>query len=434
MRIIIRSLIGGVAAVMVAAPALAAGEGAPLDLATVVRLALEHQPKVVRAGSVAGAAEAAVSRAGARLRPQVQLRGADIFTGSRNGELDFISRDAPREVVGQVVVEQMLYDREAAARVRAAEAGAAAARAAGGDVRLEVATAASDAYFEVLARQAEIEVWRASRDQARRVVEATAEAVAGGTRNRLDLLRARLVVEKAEQGLAVARADASSASERLRILVGLDELPPLAEQSPPGPEVVVPGMDELTERAARFQPRIERLRHEVDRESALLAAARGRRWPQAYAEGAAGWDTGALPWRVDPGWSAAIYIVLPVYDGGAVGAAEEGARYRLEAARAEYRQALLDVRGELAKARGEGEAALARYRAADAAVTTREEIARISREGYRVGRLGSLDLAAAEEDAVRGRLDRVSAAAEVYRALARLDILTGRLPQGGGTP
>ncbi len=426
--------LGTVALAALASPCLAQGETPPLDLAAAVRLALQHQPRIAGAeGSAAAAAQAARVRA-AELRPHLHLEVADLFTGTRGGELDFVSRDAPREAVGQVVVDQVLYDREEARRVRAAEADAAAARAGTAVTRLEVAETVAEAYYGVLAREAAVAVWDASRDQAERLLGATREALGAGTRARLDLLRAQLVAQNAEQGLAVARVEAASAAERLRLLTGLDELGPLAEPARPDASLELASLDALAERAARLQPRLEQLRSGADREAALLAAARARRWPRARFEAAGGWDTAAIPWHIDPGWSAGLFLSMPLYDGGAIAASKEGARFEVEAAQAAYRQALLDLREKLAKARGEAEAALAEYRAAETAASTREEIARISGDGYRAGRLSSLDVAAAEEDLVKGRLERVSVSARLHLALARLEILTGELPGGGSTP
>ncbi|HEB80844.1 MAG TPA: hypothetical protein ENI71_03095, partial [Chromatiales bacterium] len=101
------------------------------------------------------------------------------------------------------------------------------------------------------------------------------------------------------------------------------------------------------------------------------------------------------------------------------------------AASERYRQARLRVREAMAAAWSNARAALAAYRSASALSRTEEAIWHDSEAGYRAGRMGGLALFLAQQDWLDTRLRRLRAAARLRMALARIDLLAGRLPGGG---
>lgn len=422
----------GLAVVLVATIGMPAEDAGPsLDLHRAIRLALAHQPQIAAAEARTAAAEDARTARAAAFLPQVVVEASDLYTGTHDGRLDFVDNEGPRWITALVAGSQVLYDRTATAGVAAARADVLVARFRGLTTRLEVAEAVAAAYLELDGRRAAVGVWESARRLGLAMEEDTRRGLEAGTRSRLDLLRARRALEEARRGLAVARARERSTARLLALMTGLQPLPPLAPALPIAPRLEVPSLEELETVALAQQPRLGMLRSLEVRREAELAATRGRRLPVVDARAAVGWDTIELPWHVPLGWSAGLYLGFPVFEGGAIAAREAAARRELEAASSDYEQGRLDLEESLARAHGEAEEALAEFRAAAALVSSSEEIVRISHEGYRAGRLSSLDLALAQRDQTSSRLRRLEGAAHLRFALVRLQLLTGRLPSEG---
>ncbi len=416
-----------------AAPAAAEDEAAAgLDLPGAVRLALAHQPSLAAAGDRARAAGREADARSSQLWPQLGVQAGDLYTGNRDGTLDFAAANGPREITGQLVVGQWLLNRTARETVTASRAAAASSRMAALVARLGVAGAVARTFFALMEERAAVDTWRAAEQMAGTSLQATQKGLDAGTRSRLDLVRASTAVTQARQGLAVARAREEAAAEQLGLLTGLAPLPPLAPPPPPAATFTLPSLDTLDTDALAHQPSLALRRSEAERQTAMLGAVRGERLPRIQLQAAVGWDTLAVPWDVGPGWSAGVFLAVPVFTSGALRATEDAARLRAAAAETDVRQARLDLRQALAQARGEADAALADVRAAREIVPARAEIARISNEGYEAGRLNSLDLFLAQQELVQARLSLASATARLGLALARIDLLTGRLPSGGG--
>jgi outer membrane protein TolC len=409
-----------------------ADEGEGLSLARAIELALAHQPAVAAARDQAEASTQDARARAALLWPQLGARAGDLFSSGDGGVVDFAAADGPREIVGQLVVSQWILNRSVREDVVASRAEVAFARFRTLATRLEVAEMVAQAYVALESQRAAVDVWQAAEQVAQKTLDATKQGLDAGTRARIDLLRAQLSVSRARQGLDVARAEETSTTRLLALMTGLETLPPLEAATPPLPGLELPRLEELEAEAVRNQPSLAMLRVQHEREAALLAAARGERLPTVGAEAAVGWDTLDLPWRVGPGWSAGVFLTVPVFTSGDIRARVAAARLRTEAAEKTYEQGRLELEESLARALGEAASALASVRSDEKIVPDKAEIARISEEGYRAGQLSSLDLFLAEQELVQSRLSLAESAARLRLALARIELLTGKLPGGGG--
>ena len=122
-------------------------------------------------------------------------------------------------------------------------------------------------------------------------------------------------------------------------------------------------------------------------------------------------------------------VPLLLFDNGS--AAQSRALAERDRALALRRAAILEVEAELADAQTELANATARARTSSGpALAAAEEAARISRIGYREGRLGQLDLLEAERMLAETNSRMVEALAAYHAAEARLARLTAPLPQG----
>lgn len=167
-----------------------------------------------------------------------------------------------------------------APRIRAAESGREAAILARDEVRLQVRADVRRAFYEVLRREAELDLAAETErliDSIRRRVAVRVEV---GESPRLELTRAEAEVATATNAVASARLRVAQAKAALRAVVGLgpaDELRVAGEiAAPPAP----PTLDALRDEVLARYPGLAQARAEVRRAEARLATERALRVPQ----------------------------------------------------------------------------------------------------------------------------------------------------------
>jgi outer membrane protein TolC len=195
-----------------------------------------------------------------------------------------------------------------------------------------------------------------------------------------------------------------------------------------GSDFTLPPLPRIRAAALQKQPALAMAQSRQRRAAALLAAARGERLPRAQLQAAYGWDTLGSPWGERPGWSAGVSVSVPLFDAGELRDRADAARLKVNAAKARVLQARLDLRASLATVWGDAGAALNAYRAAGDLARTKRQIWQISKEGYRAGRLSSLDLLLAQRDWIRSQQAELADSARLRLALVRLRLLAGQLP------
>jgi NodT family efflux transporter outer membrane factor (OMF) lipoprotein len=124
-------------------------------------------------------------------------------------------------------------------------------------------------------------------------------------------------------------------------------------------------------------------------------------------------------------YGLASAITQPLFDGGAVMAQNRAARNAAQAALAGYQQVVLASFGQVADVLSALDHDAEQLAAQQAAVASSEETLRLTRESYRVGNVGVLQVLDAERRAQQARLGAVRAQAQRYQDSAQLFLALG---------
>ncbi len=416
-------------------PAHADQGSAPLTLGAAIAASLTHQPVIAAArarSQGAGKDEAAAAHA---LYPALSLEGEDLFASTTNGVPDFAAANGAREITGQIVINQPIYDARLRASVEAARANALFAHFASLRTRLAVVQACAQAFYSLRSREAGVQIWQGTLLQVQQLLTATRAGFSAGIRARLDVARAQAQVSAAQASLATAQVERDTATRLLSLMTGLDPLPPLAPPRPLSAKMSLPDPAGLRRAALLQRPDLRMAQADVMRRRAELQFAKGASWPRLSLRAAYGWDTLTTPSSRNEGWAAGLSMQVPIFEWGRLSEREAAARYRTQAAEAQRAAAVLAIDAQIGSALGDAQAALADFRASHDLVRQNADIYRMSQEGYASGRLSGLDLALARRDWVHSQLRRAQARYALRLALVELDLVTGALPtQDGGKP
>jgi outer membrane protein, heavy metal efflux system len=228
---------------------------------------------------------------------------------------------------------------------------------------------------------------------------------------------------RADRGLALDEAsrmsaDAAIAAERLRLLVGLDELPPLSGSSPPLPSAVCEDVPALLAQAAE--------RADV-RSAALMLDAAARRVGLTRAEVfgltavADANQRGTEGFELGPG----IESALPLLNWN--GAAVARARAEVERARARYVALRQRVASEVRESQAQlGSARTLHQIWARELLPLREEEVRQAQSRFDAGEDPYLLVMEAQRRLLDARVGEAESSAELVRARARVDRSVGR--------
>ncbi|MCC6348939.1 MAG: TolC family protein [Candidatus Eisenbacteria bacterium] len=263
---------------------------------------------------------------------------------------------------------------------------------------LALAEAAADAAASVEVARERL---RAGAAPSLEVARSESEAA----RARAELARAGAALESARRALAARWRDEVPAFDSLALAS-----PETADTPPADVPATHPVLAsaEAAQRAAEADAR----------------SARARRMPDLDR------GVGARRFREDGATGLVAGLSLPF---GEVGAGEAAAaRARATRAALERDAAARTLRTEAGNAAANLQGALAAWRELSRIAAPRaEEALELLRSGYRAGRFGYVDLAEARRAALESRIAVIEAAADVWRAHAELERLTGSAPPDG---
>lgn len=306
-----------------------------------------------------------------------------------------------------------------------AKEGVEAAKAGELDSRRTVALAAARAYLAALAARRQTDVAERARDVARVHVDFARSRLQAGSGNRLDEVRAEQELSSTGAALEVQLSGLARAREALGVLLGADGALDAADD---------PALDPPADAKAALE-QLPSTRGDVQAQAARLRGAE-LAVRDSWADYLPLLTAAFQPFYQDPatltqpqtGWQAQLVLSIPLFDGGL----RYGVARERKALAAEAREQL---EGTLRQARSEVRVAFEAVRRADAALVHAREAARLSQqeyeladEGFRAGRLTSLEVI----DAQRRARDAAASAvtAEDAARQGRLELLAaaGRLP------
>ena len=416
-----------------------AGEDEPFDpppsaLREYLLDALEHNPRVRQAIHQAQAQAQRYAQVTALPDPMVKIKVLPEPVRTAEGDnflVVGVSQKLPipgkLDLAGQIALEET---RMAIEGLRA--------------IRLDVVARVKGAYYQLYVLDKSISITRSNEDRLRSLIEVARVQVAAGRRGQADVLRAQVELSQLRADLIRLTQRRRSQAARLNELLGRDQ----GVEVPSPPEFGVRSFDgaveALLDRAEEENPRLERLRSQIERDREHVRLARLNYWPDftlgfewivmeprdAF-EAPRNPQTGQRP--VTPqmseggsdNWAVTLGFNLPIR------------RHRIEAGISEARQRVLATQQAYAAARNmifhEIEDALARVDAQrDLAelfertiIPEAEQSYRVSQAGYSSGRTDFLDVIESWRKWTTFTIQYHRAVGEMERSVADLELAVG---------
>jgi cobalt-zinc-cadmium efflux system outer membrane protein len=382
-----------------------------LTLPQVLSLLETYNPSIANAKSHQELAQAALVTSKAYPNPELEVGGGSS-TGFGQGALNGSNQ--------QIFISQPLdlpFVREA--RRKVAEAGITSADEANRYVWLTVRSQVRLAFYEILRRQAELQINRDNeqlltqiRDRIKLKVEVGEAPRYEQVKSEAETLNALKLRESAE-----TRVDDAKSALRMMLGKGLP-LQYETEGALPTQLATLPSLDTLREEVLNKQPSLQQFHAEIQKAAAKVKFEQNLRYPQPTLKAGAERDPGLEQWRLN------IVVPLPLWNQrqGPIGEAE-----------AELRQAeALASQQEYAVIR-ELESAYNRYRIAHRQVETfdagllkeAEIVLKVAEAAYRLGERGIIDYLDAQRtyrtvrnDYLNARFDRQAALVDLERLRA----------------
>lgn len=382
-----------------------------LRLNQALELALLQNPELTAFSYDVRAAEALVLQAGLPQNPQLEL---EIEEYDRNGQ----GFDSAEGTLALAQIIQLGGKRRWRARV--AEA---AGELAGWDYeskRLDVFTATSGRFVEVVAAQRRLDLMRSMVGLAEETSRAVTERVNAGREPRLQASKAEAELEVARIAVVQAGNELDVARRKLAAMWGADQprfekadgdLDAVPESVPDrgGVEALLPRNPDL----ARWDTEI-RLRH------AALSSAKAGRVPDVKAA------VGYQQYQEDDSNALAfgIGVPLPLFDRNQGNVAAE--QQRLRRAEAKRRAVATTLNAELAATYAELASAHNRVLALRSKVVpSMKDAFEAAQEGYRQGKFGFLDMLDAQRGLFEAQGALLDALASYHRAVNAMERMTG---------
>ena len=294
--------------------------------------------------------------------------------------------------------------------------------------RLTVAEAVTEDYANAVRQEALVDVAQARLTAEDEQVRVTHEKVDAGRSAPVDLLRELAEQADAQQAMLAARNGVGLALIALKTTLGVsqgsdltlsDTLDSLTGTSP-APATL---QDALLQ-ADAHRPELAAAQRQVEAAQAGVRAARGEYAPQVYGVAMGDAMTGQGVGRV--GYTVGLTASLPLYDGGQRRADEDGAKAKLDRARADALQARQTVDGQVASAWLTVQTAAAQVQAATVGVAAAQQSYTLAGLRYNAGKSVSAERLDALSALTRAQGAVAQAKADLVIARARLQASLGR--------
>jgi outer membrane protein, heavy metal efflux system len=408
-----RSLLCALLAVSSIAYAQAPDTGVPpagttITLGQAISLAEEFSPRLVRARAQLAASRAAIITASAYPNPD-----AEAALGSSRARVPGTTSGPTHSID---LAQPIDLPSVRAPRIRAAEFGAQASLLAFEDVRLQLRAAVKQAFYDVLRRKAEVELFADTQQLLQETRNRIAVRVEVGEAAKFELVRADAELATATIQTESARLRVAQALGVLRGVIGaplgldLDVIGSL-EQA-----VQLPSMEALRREALDRQPLVRSARADIARAEARLETERALRTPQPRVIAGVERTPEQQQYRFGIGLPIPIWNQRQGPIGEAVAAFQEST-------------AVLDARRVETLAAIDG--AVARYRVANQQIAAFEggilkqaqDALRVAEAAFRFGERGFIDVLDAQR-VLRGvRTELVTARFEQQAALIEIERL-----------
>lgn len=380
-----------------------------LALPQLLKLLENHNPGLAAASARRESAQGALDTAKAYPNPEVEMLGGTstgIGAGALNGSNQEIFLSQPLDLP---------FVREA--RRKVAEAGIDSADEANHAVWLAVRAQTRQAFYEILRRQAELEIAQDNERLLQQIRDKIQLKVEVGEAPRYEEVKAQAEWLNAVKLRESARVRVEDAKSALHALFGAALAYPFeVEGELPQAAKELPAIETLRDEVLAYQPLLRQTHAEIDKARARLGYEQDLRYPQPTLKAGMQRDPGLEQWQVG------VSIPLPIWN-------QRQGPIREAAAELAQAEALANQQ-ELAVLR-ELESAWNRHRIADAQVKIfesgllkqAESTLRVAESAYRLGERGILDFLDAQRSFRSVRLDYLNARFDRQAALIDLERL-----------
>jgi outer membrane protein len=418
----------GLALLLATSVCMQGGQTAPLSEADAVRLALQNSPKLRAVRMEAHANQAQVERERPVARPDITLEAEGRLQGPRvtfpkagNGDVTVVPE---RYGKVELSIEQILYRAGlGAARERYA------AQTRGNE--WEALRAENDlihevrrAYFSLLSAQAMAEVARGGVDLARKQLDQTKLMLEAGTASERDVKVGDADLAEAEQGALRAENGMALARANLNRVMGRDPASPVTvATAPPAPEVPA-GPEEGITLALKRRPEVRQLEESLRAARAGVSLARSQSSPSLSARASSGAQTPSAFARSHY-YAAGLVMTWNPFDTGKVRADVQEAQAQAGRLDALLEEAKLGIRLEVEKAWRDMVEARSRIASAERQVAAAEAALDVSQLRYQAGSAIQLEVSGSLFKVIQARSNRAMAVFDLHLASADYAHATG---------
>ena len=406
-------------ALIITAPAVRAGEAAPLRLADVLARAQEANPEIRVVRQRAAAMHAVPAQVSAYDDPTVSWEAWDFPDSWR---IDQAENNIFR------LAQKVPWPGKRTLAGRVAEREADAADHDVRTVRLDLALLVTRAYYDLWLAHADRDILARDTQLLERAARITEQKYGVGAATQADALRAQVeLTHRVTESTTAALAIETAAAELNALLSQPPETPLGVPEDPP---MLAPRgtLEALTDLALAQRPELAAQRSAIAREQTAVELARlGRRPDFEFSVGR------FVNYQRSDGFGAMASVTVPFVYGGKYDAAASEAGARLVSAEAELRRWQDRIRREVAQAYARARTARLQHELArETHVPQAEQALRVTESAYEAGSTDFLALLDTLRNVQTIHLQHAEAMADLGKATADLErAVGGELPPAG---
>ncbi len=288
----------------------------------------------------------------------------------------------------------------------------------------------SASYFQVLLKKSQVELARKRLELFSSTLERARTALEIGSGDIVSVREAEAARDRAKTMLISAETELQVAREELKTLVKREfgTLSDLGKVEPRGPEPAAPSS--WIQAAMASQPLLSVARNRYEASRSRIEYERRARWPRVDFKAEASYSDGSfLPDVIYRDLHGGLFISMPFYLGGSIGARTSMAQAEAQAARHDMEQVQDRIRFETRKAYLSLQDSVSRLRSAEAALRSAKTSFDATSEGLAAGTRTVIDLLSVTEGYIqadneyrRARYDHVMARMALKKAAGTLDL------------
>jgi outer membrane protein len=410
----------------------------PLSLDDAVQIALQGHPRLREAEDAVTAAEAEVKQARANYYPQLSFSGIGKvgLSGATSvlGLPGFPASPFYRNVAGSANLYWNIFDFGRTKHLVASQrALAQSARFKSKEEQERAVLAVKRAYFSVLEAQGLQSLAERSLEERKLTLRRVRASFEQGLQSQMEVSLAESSVAEAEGRLAEARAAVGKGFAALRVAMGAEGAPEYLLQAPKTEVVTLPQLETLVQESMKNRPDAQAMDWKVRTFSEAADLAHSERLPRinGFGAGGEGRFNGTTVKPEQQHGVGALGLLISVFTGGRLEAAQQEAKAELDGAFATREQLKQQIRQEVTDVYYQLLEFVERMRAADQQRMSASEALRLAQARYNMQLASFLDVLTAQVTKAAAETNYARTQFDYGRARAELEFATGQPAQRG---